>query len=247
MRGSVAPVTLTAALLAPYRTGPAAARPLITFYDDVTGERIELSGITTANWAAKAANLLRDECDVEPGTRVAVLLPAHWQTAAVLLAVWWCGAEVVLDPVGADLILCDTDHIDVALAAAPPNGVVALSLDAFGKGLSGLPAGVVDFATEVRLHGDDFDPWAPLPDTAPALGGASVSQVLAAARSRAVGLGLGASDRVLSTLDWADPDSLTDGLLAVFAAGASLVQVRNPDPARLERRAADERATQRLS
>ncbi len=58
--------------------------PRITYYDDATGERIELSTVTLANWAAKTANLLRDELGAGPGSRVAVLLPAHWQTAAVL-------------------------------------------------------------------------------------------------------------------------------------------------------------------
>lgn len=222
------------------------ARPLITFYDDATGERIELSGVTTANWAAKTANLLRDECDVEPGSTVAVLLPAHWQTAAVLLGAWWCGAEVVGDPVGADLVLCDSERLDLALAAAPANGVVALSLDAFGKGLTGLPAGVLDYATEVRLHGDDFVPWAPVPDTAPALDGASVTDVLADARSRATRLGLTGDDRVLSTLEWTTPDALGNGLLAVLAAGASLVQCRHADAAALTRRATTERTTARL-
>lgn len=238
-------MTLTAALLDPFRSGAAAARPLITFYDDAAGERIELSGVTTANWAAKAANLLRDACDVEPGTRVAVLLPAHWQTAAVLLAAWWCGAEVVAEVAEADLVLCDAERVDLALAVGAANGVVALSLDAFGKGISGLPDGVVDFATEVRLHGDDFVPWAPVPDDAPALAGASVHEVLAGARSRAAELGLGAGDRVLSTLDWSGA-GLTDGLLAVLAAGASLVQVRNADEERLTRKAESERTTTRL-
>lgn len=239
-------VTLTAALLDPVLRGPGSARPLITFYDDATGERVELSGVTTANWAAKAANLLRDECDVEPGDTVAAMLPAHWQTAAVLLAAWWCGAEVVADPVGADLVLCDADRLDLALAADPPHGVVALSLDAFGKGLSGLPGGVVDFATEVRLHGDDFVPWAPVPGSAPALTGASVDEVLADARARADALGLSTGDRVLSTRDWSDAPGLGDGLLAVLAAGASLVQCRNADPAALDRRAETERTTARL-
>lgn len=234
------PVTLTAALLDPYRSD---ARPLITFYDDASGERIELSGVTTVNWAAKAANLLRDECDVEPGSRVAVLLPAHWQTAAVLLAVWWCGAEVVI--ADADLVLCDAERVDLALAAGPVNGVVALSLDAFGKGLPGLPAGVIDFATEVRLHGDDFVPWAPVPGDAPALEGASVDEVLAGSRSRAAEMGLSAGDRVLSTLGWSG-HGLTDGLLAVLAAGASLVQVANADQGRLDRKAESERCTTRL-
>lgn len=238
-------MTLTAALLDPLRTGPSAAQPLITYYDDATGERIELSAITTANWAAKAANLLRDECDAEPGTRLALLLPAHWQTAALLLAAWWNGVEVVGDPVGADWVACDADRLDLALAAGPGGGILALSLDAFGKGVPGLPAGVIDFATEVRLHGDEFVPWSPVPGDAPALDGVAVTELLATARRRAGELGLTPSDRVLSTLDWSGP-GLVDGLLAVLAAGASLVQVRNPDAGALERRAASEKTTARL-
>jgi uncharacterized protein (TIGR03089 family) len=239
-------VTLTAALLDPLRSGSAAARPLITFYDDATGERVELSGTTTANWAAKAANLLREECDIEPGTAVAMLLPAHWQTAAVLLAAWWCGAAVVTEPGDAEWVLCDADRVDIALASGPAGGVVALSLDAFGKGVPGLPGGVVDFATEVRLQGDEFAPWTPVPDSTPALDGATIAEVLAGARARAAELGLSRSDRVLSTLEWNTAAGLRDGLLAVLAAEASLVQVRNPDEAALERRAATERTTVRL-
>ena len=238
-------MTLTDALLGPYLGGPTAARPLLTHYDDATGERVELSATTTAHWAAKAANLLRGECDVEPGAPLAVLLPAHWQTATVLLGAWWCGAEVVGEPAGAQWVLCDAERVDVALAAEP-GGVVALSLDALGRGVPGLPAGVVDFAPEVRLHGDDFTPWGPLPDTAPALAGGSVAEVLADARARADRLGIGAADRVLSTLEWGTVDGVADGLLAVLAAGASLVQCRNADPAALDRRAAAEKATVRL-
>jgi uncharacterized protein (TIGR03089 family) len=231
-------VSLTDALLD--RGSP---RPLITFYDDATGERIELSGVSTANWAAKAANLLRDECDLEPGARVAVLLPAHWQTAAALLAVWWCGGEVAdSDP---DLVLCDVDRLDLALSLVPPHAVVAFSLDAFGQGLTGLPEGVLDFATQVRLHGDDFAPWQPVPGDAPALNGAVVDEVLAGARARAAELGLNTGDRVLSTRDWSG-DGLRDGLLAVLAAGASLVQCRNTPDGVLDRRAEQERTTHRL-
>jgi uncharacterized protein (TIGR03089 family) len=36
-------------------------QPLVTFYDDSTGERIELSVTTYANWVAKASSLLRSE------------------------------------------------------------------------------------------------------------------------------------------------------------------------------------------
>ena len=84
--------TLTDALLDPL-LGADRMGPRITHYDDATGERIELSTVTLANWAAKTANLLREEFGVGPGSRVAVLLPAHWQTLAVLLGAWW-GREV---------------------------------------------------------------------------------------------------------------------------------------------------------
>jgi uncharacterized protein (TIGR03089 family) len=238
-------VSLTSALLDPIlRAAP--ARPLVTFYDHATGERIELSAITTANWVAKTANLLRDECDVEPGGRVAVLLPAHWQTAAVLLGAWSCGASVTSEPAEAGWVFCDRDRVDLALAAEPADGVLALSLDPFGRGLDGLPSGVIDYATEVRLHGDEFVPWEPVPDSAAALAGESAGAVAGRAAARARELGLSASDRVLSTRDWHAPSDLLDGLLAVLAAGASLVQVANPDPARLQKVYESERCTRRL-
>jgi len=238
-------VTLTATLLDPIlKANP--ARPLITFYDDATGERIELSGLTTANWAAKTANMLRDECDVETGTPVAVLLPAHWQTAAVLLGAWWCGAHVVAEPADAEWILCDSDRLDLALAAAPSGGVVALSLDAFGKGLTGLPDGVIDYATEVRTHGDDFVPWEPVPDTAPALGDLTVADAVASAKRRAGELDITPTDRVLSMAEWSSLDGVVDGLLSVLAIGSSLVQCRNPDMGKMIARAAAEKCTRRL-
>src|SRR3712207_404560 len=90
------------------------ARPLVTHYDDATGERVELSATTLDNWVAKTANLLQDEFDVGPGSTVAVALPVHWQTAAVLLGVWSCGAAVL------DTAAEDDDRlvgVDVVLAA----------------------------------------------------------------------------------------------------------------------------------
>ena len=130
--------------------------PRITYYDDATGERIELSTVTLANWAAKTANLLRDELGAGPGSRIAVLLPAHWQTAAVLLGVWYIGAEVVLGPGEADVALCTADRIDDADAAVGQGEIAVLSLDPFGKPVAALPIGVTDYATSVRVHGDQI-------------------------------------------------------------------------------------------
>ena len=149
--------------------------PRITYYDDATGERIELSTVTLANWAAKTANLLRDEFGAGPGSRVAVLLPAHWQTAAVLLGVWWIGAEVVLSG-SADLALCTSERLDEADEAVAGGEVAVLSLDPFGKPVADLPIGVTDYATAVRVHGDQFITE---PAPGPALAGRSADEVLA--------------------------------------------------------------------
>lgn len=150
--------------------------PRITYYDDATGERIELSAATLANWAAKTGNLLRDELGAGPGSRIAILLPAHWQTAAVCFGAWWIGAEVLPAESGrvadivADIALCTRDRLDEADAAVAASGgeVVVLSLDPFGRSAPDLPVGVTDYATAVRVHGDQI---APEPGPGPALAG----------------------------------------------------------------------------
>ena len=47
-------------------------RPLVTFYDDDTGERTELSVTTYANWVAKTAGVLTDDLGLDTGDRVAL-------------------------------------------------------------------------------------------------------------------------------------------------------------------------------
>jgi uncharacterized protein (TIGR03089 family) len=243
--------TLAGAILDPMlRADPVG--PRITYYDDATGERIELSAVTLANWAAKTGNLLRDELSAGPASRVAILLPAHWQTAAVLFGVWWIGAEAVLDPAGpADLALCTVERLDEADSAlnstAPGGEVAVLSLDPFGRpanqGGPDLPIGVTDYATAVRVHGDQIVPER---HPGPALGGRSVDQILADCAKSAAARGLTSKDRVLSSAPWTGPGDLVDGLLAVMAIGASLVQVANPDPMMLQRRVETEKVTRLL-
>lgn len=215
--------------------------PRITYYDDATGERIELSGVTLANWAAKTANLLRDELGAGPASRVAILLPAHWQTAAVLFGVWWVGAEAVLDG-AADLALCTAERLDEADGTGAGE-VAVLSLDPFGRPVSDLPIGVTDYATAVRVHGDQIVPER---HPGPALAGRSAEEILAECQSSAASRGLTPSDRVLSSASWTDAGELVDGLLSILAIGASLVQVANPDPALLQRRIETEKVTRVL-
>ncbi|MGH3766729.1 MAG: TIGR03089 family protein [Pseudonocardiaceae bacterium] len=222
-------MTVTDQVLGPLlRADP--ARPRITHYDDDAGSRIELSGATLANWAAKTANWLRDELDIQPGDPVAVLLPPHWQTAGVLLGAWWCGATVTTSAVGAAVALCGVDRVTDAAGA---DEVAAVGLDALGMGIAVLPPGVRDFASEVRVHGDTFQSGGAGPDT---------ETVLASARSRATALGLASGDRLLCTTSW---DATVPGeiLLAVLAADASLVHCANADLAALPHRCTTERAT----
>ncbi|WP_448479355.1 TIGR03089 family protein [Mycolicibacter minnesotensis] len=219
--------------------------PRITYYDDASAERIELSAATLANWAAKTGNLLRDELGAAAGSRIAVLLPAHWQTAAVLFGAWWIGAEVLLEaPDGdADIALCTAERLDEADAAVAGGEVVVLSLDPFGRPAPDLPVGVTDYATAVRVHGDQI-----IAERAPgpALAGSSADDVLAACEKCAAALGVTSSDRVWSTKDWNNPTALIENMLTVFAAGASLVQVTNPDPDLQERRRTSEKVTRNL-
>lgn len=251
-----APAALLAAALA---RDP--SRPLITYYDDATGERVELSGTTLDNWVAKTANLLRDDLAVAPGETVALLLPAHWQTAAVVLASWAVGAVVAMVGDGTadgapeqlvrdaaqarpDVVVAGEEVLDAGLGLGARE-TLALSLRPFGAPLRELPADALDYALEVPVHGDRFA-GGPAPDpSAPALSvqgrlltGAEVSAAVAEAAGRwAVGPG----DRVLSTLPFADLPGLLAGLLVPLATGAGAVLCRNLDPARLDARVSAER------
>lgn len=230
--------TVSSAILDPLMASDPAG-PRITYYDDATGERIELSTATLWNWAAKTGNLLRDELGAGPSSRVAVLLPAHWQTAAVLFGIWWIGAEVVTAG-EADIALCTADRLDEADDAVGVGEIAVLSLDPFGKPAPDLPVGVTDYATAVRVHGDQI-----IPERHPgaALEGRSAADVVSDAQASAAAQGLTADDRVMSTGDWTHATDLTEKLLAVFAAGASLVQVANQDAAAMARRRQMEKIT----
>ncbi|WP_267305775.1 TIGR03089 family protein [Mycobacterium barrassiae] len=230
--------TVSSAILDPLMASDPAG-PRITYYDDATGERIELSTATLVNWAAKTGNLLRDELGAGPDTKVAVLLPAHWQTAAVLFGIWWIGAEVVAGG-QADVALCTAARLGEADDAVGVGEIAVLSLDPFGKPAPDLPVGVTDYATAVRVHGDQITPEC---HPGAALEGRSVAEVLSAANASANAQGLTSDDRVLSTADWITGDDLVNHLLALYAVGASLVQVANPDTAALDRRRQTEKIT----
>ncbi|XAS67963.1 TIGR03089 family protein [Micrococcaceae bacterium Sec5.7] len=126
--------------------------PRLTWYGP-DAERVELSGRVLDNWVAKTSNLLQDELDAEPGMRLRLDLPAHWKSLIWALAAWQLGMEVVLDGGAADLLVTsDPDHAEGSFDA-----VIAVPLPALAMRWPGeLPRGVVDYATEVRSHGDVF-------------------------------------------------------------------------------------------
>ncbi|MGH3623092.1 MAG: TIGR03089 family protein, partial [Sciscionella sp.] len=120
-----------------------------------------------------------------------------------------------------------------------------VALDPMGMGLAKPPGdGKVDFLSDVRIHGDHFSPLLPVPGDTPALLKSSVDEVVAEAHVRAATLGI--EPRVLSTLDWTMPEEVLDGVLAVLAAGGSLVQCVGSDAATLDSRRQAERVTTEL-
>ncbi|MCL7380603.1 TIGR03089 family protein [Streptomyces sp. 35G-GA-8] len=228
------------------------ARPLVTFYDDATGERVELSVATFANWVSKTANLLQGDLAAAPGDRLALLLPAHWQSAVWLLACSSVGVTVEIggDPAGADLVVSGPDTLDAARACHGER--VALALRPLGGRFPQPPEGFVDYAVEVPGQGDRFAPFAPVdPDeSALIVGGTELSaaQLVARAGADAVERGLTPGSRLLSGLAYDSWDGLSAGLYAPLAAGGSVVLCRNPgklSAQELEQRVTSERVTDR--
>ncbi|MEV6840764.1 TIGR03089 family protein [Streptomyces sp. NPDC051133] len=226
-------------------------RPLVTFYDDATGERVELSVATFANWVAKTANLLQGELSVAPGDRVALLLPAHWQAAVWLLACSSVGAvaDVGGEPAAADVVVSGPDSLDAARACTGER--VALALRPLGGRFPEPPAGFVDYAVEVPGQGDRFVPFAPVDPEEPALVVAgrefSGAEVVERASAEAPSLDLtGPGSRLLSALPYDTWEGLSAGLYAPLATGGSVVLCRHLDrlgEESLARRIESERVT----
>ncbi|NBE82807.1 TIGR03089 family protein [Micromonospora rubida] len=232
-------------------------RPLFTFRDDATGERVDLTAAELGDWAARAAALLRDDCGLGVGDRAAVLLPAHWQTAAVLLGAWSIGVAVsarsrataglpVLEQ-GADepldAVLVSWARLDDWLEDVPEGRhrfVLGL-----GHPRAEVPEGWRDWLAEVSRQDTAPPGYAAVhPSFAATPDGTSYHAWGEIARHIADSLGLRPGDRLL--VDRPDYEEPVKWLLAPLVAGASVVVCANLDPARRDALIAAEGITRAL-
>lgn len=225
-------------------------RPLVTFYDDATGERLELSVATYANWVAKTAGLAQDELDLERGGTVLLDLPTHWLGTVWLGAAWTLGATVTDDPSSAahsDLVVCGPDRVaeHARVADAP---VVAVSLRPLGgRFLEPLPPGVTDYGAVVLAQPDVFVPASPPDADDPAWASPPARPVTQAALlAEAAGSAVVArGGRLLTDVNPVGRGGVAT-LLAPVLLDASTVWVRRPDAGRWAARAEQERVTDEL-
>jgi uncharacterized protein (TIGR03089 family) len=227
------------------------AQPLLTFYDDNSGERVELSVTSFGNWVAKTANLLRDGLGAETGERLKLALPTHWLGPVWLCAAWACGLEVLLGAAGCRAhpfayAVTGPEALD-RLPSQASEQAVAVSLQPLGgRFIEPLPRGVLDYAVEVPSFGDSFgDPLSEPASPALLAGDLAYDQAALVEKAVAAGgdLGLEPGSRLLTDHNPASPDGVFVAWLAPLAAGASVVLVRNPDPKLLASRSRQERVT----
>jgi len=217
------------------------SRPFVTYYDEASGERSELSAKSLANWVAKTHHLLTGELGLGVGDTALLALPAHWISVPILLGCLTAG-----------LALTEEGPADVAFvapetlpAAAAVGDVYAVAPASAAVGFAtGAPAPATDYVAAVRPQPDKWPSvhLAAGPDD-PALPGETRGAL--AARAAATGLAPGA--RVLTTREWRGAQDWVDTVLAPVAVRGSVVLVGHcADEGVLERRFAQERATVRL-
>ena len=231
-------VTFPVVLAEQLRRDP--GRPLVTFYDDATGERVELSVTTYANWVAKTASLVQDELDLAHGDKLHLDLPTHWLGPVWLGAALTLGLTVTSDE--PDLVVCGPDGVDAYAGGGAP--VVALSLRPLGgRFLEPLPADVLDYGAVVLGQPDAFlaiDPPSD-DDLAWSEPGFTTSQgdLLAAAANADLVLD---GHRLITDVNPCTHFGCAT-LLAPLLGGGGTVWVANPDESLWVKRAESERAT----
>ncbi len=236
--------TFAEVLAAQLRRDP--GRPLVTFYDHATDERIELSVTTYANWVAKASGLLTDVADLERGMSLRIDLPPHWLSTVFLGAAWTVGLRVVDAGAGEpDAVVCGPDTVDAWASRAARTPVLACSLRPMGvRFAEPLPAGVLDVGVEIWGQPDGFTAWDPPTGDDLATATLTQDQLWHHDQTTAAGSLLTDGGRLLSVADPASPPGMAT-FTEPLGRGGSLVLVRNPDPDRLDDVHVAERATAR--
>lgn len=217
-------------------------RPFVTYYDESSGERSELSRKSLANWIAKTHFLLTDELGLGVGDTAVVALPAHWISVPAILGCLTAG-----------LALTDSGPGEVGFTEparlpldAPDVYAIAPSSAAVGLG-DAVPDGATDYVSAVRPQPDKWPTVRLAADSDDeCLPGATRGEVVERARARAAELGADVGARLLSTADWTMSSDWVDALFVPLVVGGSLVIVRNADDTVVERRMAQERATVRI-
>ena len=217
-------------------------RPLVTYYDHATGERVELSVTTYANWVAKAASLLAEEHDLERGQGLHLDLPTHWLGPVFLGAAWTVGL-VVTTADRADAVVCGPEGLATWGERAADLPVLACSLLPMGvRFAEPLPPGVHDVGIEVWSQPDAFTAWDPPGRDDLALPGVTQAELW---RTAAAGSLLTDGGRLLTEANPASPPGVAS-FAEPLARGGSVVLVSHADPGRLEATYVAERATARF-
>lgn len=238
MLWGVTPTTFPDALSAALRVDP--SRPFVTFYDEATGERVELSLTTYANWVAKASSLLVDEHGLERGATLRVDLPPHWLSLVFLGAAWNTGL-VVTDAERPDAVVCGPATLE--RWAGGDALVLACSLLPLGVRFPDpLPADVHDVGIEIWGQPDAFAPWDPPEPGDPATSWGLTQEGMWAA---AAGSDPAGGSRLLSETDPASPPG-TASLTEPLQSGGSVVLVVHAGPDRLAAIATAEQVTDRF-
>lgn len=216
-------------------------RPLITAYDDTTGERTELSVTTYANWVSKTANLLTDEYLLGEGDTVRLALPPHWLSTVFIGAAWSAGIAITTDPTtAAHLVVRGPEEVHDA-GDVP---VLACSLKPFAVRFSStLPDGVDDYGAMWPGQPDVFDAASTPDATTVACRHGSSShtqeQLIEEAHDAATGW---SGSRLMTDVDPADSCGTTV-FLSALAHDGSLVMVTGADEEQWPARLLGERAT----
>jgi uncharacterized protein (TIGR03089 family) len=245
------------------RPGPRTSndRPLLTWYDAAAGQRVELSARTFGNWLAKTANLLVEELGLEPGDRVGVLLPSHWQTPVVMAACWRAGLSAVPAGPGTAALLAEAGcaacfvHEELLAEAlrrfgGEPPPLLAVTADPLGR-VAGDLGGALPFARLAASMPDHFDGDEPAAaaEALLLLAGPDAprrwtqGQLVETALELSEQMGVREGDRLYCGLALDSADGVLAGVAVPLVRGAGVVLERDPDPAGLTKRLADERVT----